>query len=123
MMMSSAVAATRLKVVSTVGPCGCATQKCRLHHDAVTTPATKHTISSPAVIDSKTSCRKYPRTARWAFPVMNVTKYPAEWVNAVAPSTPASTASNHDNRVSLLKISLATRTCCQTGAMSAAAES
>jgi len=47
-------------------------------------------------------------------PVMNVTKYPAEWVNAVAPSTPASPASTHDNRASLSKISLATRTCFQT---------
>ena len=40
---------------------------------------------------------------------MKVTKYPAEWVNAVAPSTPASAASTHDNRASLSKISLATR--------------
>ena len=64
--------------------------------------------------DSTTSCRKYPSTARWAFPVMKVTKYPAECVNAVAPSTPASPASTHDNRASLSKISLATRTCFQT---------
>ena len=40
---------------------------------------------------------------------MNVTKYPAEWVNAVAPSTPASPARSHDNLASLSKISLATR--------------
>ncbi|GAB4615586.1 hypothetical protein MOKP106_38710 [Mycobacterium avium subsp. hominissuis] len=35
-------------------------------------------------------------------------------MKAVAPSTPASTASTHDNLVSLLLISLGTRTCFQT---------
>src|SRR5208283_5092846 len=117
---STAVAASRLKVVSTVGPCGCAPQKRRRHHDATTTPATKHTSSSPALIESHTSSRKYPSTARWAFPVMKVTKYPAEWVKAVAPSTPASAANTHDNRDSLLHMSLATRTCFQTPAACAA---
>ena len=73
-MMSSAVAATRLKVVSTVGPCGCPDQKRRRHTDAITTPATKHSDSSPAVTASNTSWRKYPSTARWALPVMKVTK-------------------------------------------------
>src|SRR5262249_54536403 len=43
-----------------------------------------------------------------------------ECVNAVAPSTPASPASTHDNRASLSKISLATRTCCQTRPVRAA---
>ncbi|KBA93885.1 hypothetical protein AO39_04063 [Mycobacterium tuberculosis M1762] len=33
-------------------------------------------------------------------PVMKVTKYPAEWVNAVAPSIPASAANTHDSRAS-----------------------
>src|SRR3984957_4641924 len=41
---------------------------------------------------------------------MNVTKYPAEWVNAVAPSTPASTASTHDKRVSLSNVSRSMKT-------------
>src|ERR1700753_690423 len=36
---------------------------------------------------------------------MKVTKYPAEWVKAVAPSTPASTASTHDKRASLSNVS------------------
>src|SRR6516165_5917235 len=119
-MTSATVAATRLKVVSTVGPCGCPAQKRRRQIDATTTPATKHSISTAAVTDSFTSWRTYPNTARWALPVMNVTKYPAEWVNAVAPSTPASPASTHDSRASLSKISLATRTCFQTASVHAA---
>src|ERR1700730_1316879 len=110
-MTSTTVAANRLTVVSTVGPCGCATQKCRLHADATTTPATKHSISRPAVTDSNTSPRKYPSTARCAFPVINVTKYPAEWVKAVAPSTPASAASTHDSRASLSNVSRSMQPC------------
>lgn len=73
-MTSTTVAANRLNVVSTVGPCGCATQKCRRHTEAITTPETKQTINTPAVTDSNTSPRKYPSMARWAFPVMKVTK-------------------------------------------------
>src|ERR1700733_11801020 len=41
---------------------------------------------------------------------MNVTKYPAEWVKAVAPSTPASTASTHDKRASLSNVSRSMKT-------------
>ncbi|BBZ72880.1 hypothetical protein MPRS_39730 [Mycobacterium paraseoulense] len=45
---------------------------------------------------------------------MKTTKYPAEWVNEIAPRMPASAANTQDNRASLSKISLVTRTWFQT---------
>lgn len=98
--MSTPAANIKLKVVSTVGPWGCAAQKCRRHTDAITTPATKNRISNDAVTDIHASSPNNPSTARCELPVMKVTKYPAEWVNAVAPSIPASAASTHDSRAS-----------------------
>src|SRR6201996_8241575 len=102
---STNVAASKLNVANTVGPCGCATQKCRRHTDATTTPATKLNSSRPAVTDNRTSLPKQPSPDSCAFPVMNVTKCPAEWVKAVPPSPPASPASTHDKRASLSNVS------------------